>query len=336
MKLPLALAVVLAALTSPGCELCAIYNANDATGESNHGFLFSISEQYIPYETSQVRGREVSPRKPDYVDSSIAHLVPGYNFSPSFGVSLNIPLTHLAFSRTEFQYSATAPPVLFTEKGSESGIGDAALIGRVTIFQKTTMKYGVVVNLLGGVKFPTGDSERLKDELAQTTLFESFLPPGTPHDPLGHSISSVHQHELVLGSGSYDGIFGLAVNTRWRRWFFNGQFQYNLRTEGDFKFQYGDELMLSGGPGAFLLLSQAFTLSLQLNAAYDTMAEDRLLGRRSSLTGMTAWYAGPQVGLTWGQNFSANAGIDVPLRIANNGFQSVPDYRVHGGISLRF
>ena len=28
--------------------------------------------------------------------------------------------------------------------------------------------------------------------------------------------------------------------------------------------------------------------------------------------------------------------IDLPLRIANNGFQNVPDYRLHGGLSWRF
>jgi hypothetical protein len=31
-----------------------------------------------------------------------------------------------------------------------------------------------------------------------------------------------------------------------------------------------------------------------------------------------------------------NAGVDVPLRIANNGSQNVPDYRIHGGLSWRF
>lgn len=336
MKLTFALALILTGLTSPACELCAIYNANDATGEANAGFLFAVAEQYVPYETSQFEGKEVVLMTPSYVDSSITHLVPGYNFSPWFGVSLSVPLTYLSFSRTDLEYSTTAPPVLFTEKGSESGIGDVALIGRVTIVNKTAMEYGVVVNLLGGVKFPTGDSRRLKDELEQTQIFESLLPPGTPHDPLGHSISSVHPHDLALGSGSYDGIFGLTLNARWRRWFFTSQFQYNLRTEGDFKFQYGDELMLSGGPGAFLLLNPGSSLSLQLNAGYDTMARDQLNGQVSNETGMTAWYLGPQVVLTLGQHLSANAGVDIPLRIANNGFQSVPDYRLHGGLSLRF
>ena len=198
------------------------------------------------------------------------------------------------------------------------------------------MQYGLIVNLLGGVKFPTGETERIKDEIAQARVFESLLPPGTPHDPLGHSITSVHEHQLALGSGSYDGIFGLTANARYRRCFLNGQFQYYLRTPGQSGFNFGDELMVSGGPGAFILLTHVWTVSLQANAVYDTLARDELLGRISDRTGSTAWYFGPLLAVTVGEHFSANLGVDVPLRIANNGFQSVPDYALHGGFSWRF
>src|SRR6185436_19384933 len=101
---------------------------------------------------------------------------------------------------------------------------------------------------------------------------------------------SVHQHSLALGSGSFDGVFGLTANGRWQRWFINGQFQYYLRTEGESGFQYGDELIVSGGPGVFVLLNRDYSLSLQANAVYDTMARDEVLGQPSNQTGLTAWY----------------------------------------------
>ena len=66
------------------------------------------------------------------------------------------------------------------------------------------------------------------------------------------------------------------------------------------------------------------------------MGRDELIGQVSNRTGETAWYMGPFLALTIGEHFSANAGVDVPLRIANNGFQSVADYEVRGGISWRF
>jgi hypothetical protein len=45
---------------------------------------------------------------------------------------------------------------------------------------------------------------------------------------------------------------------------------------------------------------------------------------------------GPFLAFTFGEHFSANAGVDIPLRIANKGFQSVADYEIRGGISWRF
>ena len=328
--------VLLGVPSSLACDLCAIYSADNAVVGFEGGFSLTLSEAYIPYRTTQVEGEEVDVNNPSYVDSSITHIVPAYNFTERFGLSLNIPIKALNFRRTDIRYSLSAPPVVFTEQEGEVGLGDAAFIGRFTLFSKREMEYGVLVNLLAGVKFPTGATDRLEDEVEQAEIFDALLPPGTPHDPLEHSISSVHQHNLSFGSGSYDGIFGLTVNSRWQRWFFNAQFQYYLRTEGESGFEYGDEIMVSGGPGAYLWFTKEFTLSLQANAGYDRMAKDELLGKKSDSTGLTAWYLGPTVYFTWGSQLSVNLGIDIPLEIDNNGFQSVPDYRVHGGISWRF
>ena len=332
----LAFAFILLVEAAQACELCAIYSAANALGQTGSGFLFTVAEQYIAYDASQVNGQEVRLANPNYLYSSITHLVPSYNISPAFGLSLNLPLTYLDFRRTDLRYSLSAPPVLFTEKGNVFGLGDIALIGRFTVLRKQAMRYGFTVNLLGGVKFPTGDASRLDDEVRQSEIFQSFLPPGTPHDPLGHSITSVHQHMLALGSGSYDGVFGLTENARWRRLFINGQFQYYLRSKGEAGFQYGDELLVSGGPGAFVLFNETCTLSLQANALYDGMARDELLDKPSNRTGQTGWFLGPLLSFTWGDRLSITAGVDLPLRIANNGFQSVPSYRVEVGVSYRF
>ena len=336
MKQTFGLLVGLVVSSATACDLCAIYRAGDARGETSLGPIFIVAEQYIPYRTSQVDGRVVYPRNPSYVDSSITHLVGGYSISSRFGVSLNVPLTHLSYRRTDLEYSLTAPPRLFTEQGKEFGLGDFSVIGRFNLLQKTSMTHGYAVNLLAGVKFPTGNSDRLQVEVDQARIYQELLPPNTPHDPLGHSISSVHQHDLALGSGSYDGVFGLTASGRWKRAFLNGQAQYYLRTQGEAGFQYGNEVIVSGGPGYYLLLGESYTVSLQANAVFDSMARDRILGERSNQTGMTAWYLGPLVSFTWGERLNVNAGIDLPLSIENNGYQSVPDFRLYGGFSWRF
>ena len=333
---PLIIAGLFGTATLSACELCAIYNASNARAESTSGFTFSVAEQFTRFGTELLDDQEITRANPDFLDDSITHLVPGYNFSPQFGISLNVPMVYRSFQRTDLRFSLTGPPVLFTERGSEFDLGDIALIGRWTVLAKREMKYDIIVNLLGGIKFPTGETDRLQNEVEQSEIFNALLPPGTPHDPLEHSLSSVHQHDLSPGSGSFDGIFGVTLNGRWKRWFFNGQFQYSLRTEGEASFEYGDDLLVSGGPGRYWIANKHCSLSLQALATYETMAHDRLLGQTSARTGSTGWYFGPQINFTLGEHFSANAGVDIPLQITANGFQNVPDYRIHGGFSWRF
>ena len=324
-----------AALPTVACDLCAIYSADSAREQRESGFFVTLSEAYIPYHTVQMNGHEVEGSNLDFRDSSITHIVPGYNITRRVGVSLNIPIVFHHFKRSEFRYSLTEPAVFRTEHGNEFGLGDLSLIGRFTLFEKHEMEYSLGLNALTGVKFPTGDTDRIADEVEQARIYDA-LNGGLPHDPLGHSISGVHQHDLSPGSGSFDGIFGLTMNSRWQKLFFNAQFQYYLRTVGESGYERGDEFMASGGPGAYLLTGKSGTLNLQANAGYDNMNQDVVAGRRSNYTGMTAWYMGPQLGGTIGENFSAVAGVDIPLRITSNGLQNVPDYRVHASFVWRF
>jgi hypothetical protein len=39
---------------------------------------------------------------------------------------------------------------------------------------------------------------------------------------------------------------------------------------------------------------------------------------------------------TWGEHFSASLNVDLPLRIYNRAFQTVPDYRIRGGATWSF
>jgi hypothetical protein len=310
------------------CELCAIYNADSAASGSGKGFSFAVSEQYIPYGTVQLNGRQLPPSILDqtFVNTSMTHFVPTWSFSKMFSVSLSVPLVHKEFKG--MQLTGTG---ILTESGQETGLGDISLIGRCRVFQAREGMAAITVNLLAGVKFPTGDAEKLNEEVELTRELDAIY--GVGHQ---HSVSGVHLSDLALGSGSYDGVFGLTVNSRWQRLFCNAQFQYYLRTPGEAGYEFGNEWMISGGPGVYLFVHEAFTLSLQTLATYDTSDPDTLLGRPNRNTGMTAIYLGPQLYLTLGERFSANAGVDLPISIDNNGLQNVPDYRLHAGVSFRF
>src|SRR6266850_708770 len=278
---------------APACELCAIYRATNARGESTSGLLLTLSEQFVHYGTLQREGEpyHAFPLLAEArLDTSLTHIVPTYNFSEQFGVSLNLPIIYRSFHRVQLIPGQGEPE---DETGTIFGLGDASLIGRWTPLRISEMKYSIVGSIFGGVKFPTGDTDRLDREVNQ----ELQLPP-IFQQTHAHATGGVHQHDLTLGSGSFDAIFGAAITLRWDRWFLSSQGQYYLRTEAH-SYQFGDEIMISGGPGAYILLNKAATLTLQANASYDTMAADTILGQQSTETGFTAWYFGPQLNFTW-------------------------------------
>ena len=117
MKLPgLTLFLLFSSLIAPACELCAIYSAGNARGEFTSGFQFTVAEQFIPFRTLQFEGKEFSTPNPDYLDSSITHFVPGYNFSPDLGVSLNIPYGYRHFKRSELRINDAGLTEAVTER----------------------------------------------------------------------------------------------------------------------------------------------------------------------------------------------------------------------------
>jgi len=314
------------------CDLCAIYRAAGARGEYSTGFTATVSEQFTRFGTEQFNGTEFRRTDPDFLDRSMTHLVAGWNFSERAGVSLNLPVVHQSYRFNELAGGFT--PVL--REGSETGLGDLALVGRWRIFEKANDPWVFSANLLGGVKLPSGDTEHLETLQRSIDRYESVVGPGHNHDALGPIVSGIHLHDIALGSGSVDGILGLATTTRWKRAFLNLQGQYYLRTEGAGYYRFADDLILSGGPGAFVWLEKKGTLSVGLNSIYQTRGSDEFRGRPSIHTGLTVWYMGPQVTFTWKSRFSAQLGADVAVHAVGRGFQNVPDYRLNATASWRF
>jgi hypothetical protein len=182
----------------------------------------------------------------------------------------------------------------------------------------------IALRALGGVKFPTGDADRLKEELNEIPP-----PPGVPE-------SAIHGHDLALGSGSYDGIVGGSLFARWKRLFATGAIQYAIRSDGFIDYRYANDLTWSGGPGVYLWLAHENTLSLQFNISGESKGLDRFQGENADDTGITALYLGPEFAFTWRENLNAIVGVDVPVLQHNSALQIVPDYRVRAAATWRF
>lgn len=296
------------------CDLCAIYRSMEAKSVKP-GFNIGVFEQYTHFGTLQLDGRKVDDPVGQKLDSSITQFILGYQASERFGVQLNIPYINRSFTR---------PNGFAIDKGTESGLGDIALIGHYRAYQHLAENTIFALDLIGGIKFPTGSSSRIQEELSETEALE-----GAPE-------SGIHGHELALGSGSYDGIVGTAIFGRWKRCFVSSGLQYTIRSRGDFDYRYANDLTWNFKPGGYLWLSDEGTLGLQLAVSGEDKGKDDLAGVTAPDTGMTSVFLGPELSFTWKENLSAELGTEFPLVSDNSALQLVPDYRIKAALTWRF
>jgi hypothetical protein len=249
-----------------------------------------------------------------YENSSVSQVVLGYTFNDWATVQFNSPLIYREYKR---------PEGFAIDRGTESGLGDVSLLANFTPVRIEHMHSTFNWSVFGGVKFPTGDNSRIKEE------FNEVEVPGAPE-------SGIHGHDLALGSGSYDGLVGTAIYARYQRGFFTASMSYSIRSEGDYHYRYANDLTWSGGPGLFLVLQEKWTASLQFAVSGEDKGLDRFGQETATDTGITAAYLGPQLAVTWSDKLSASVGVDLPVLLNNTALQAVPDYRIRGAVTWRF
>ncbi|MFL6531529.1 MAG: hypothetical protein ACJ8KX_13760 [Chthoniobacterales bacterium] len=294
---------------------------------------FAVAEQFTHFGTLQLEGAEVPNPTGQYLDSSITQLVGGYNFTPRFALQINLPLIYRSFAR---------PEGFELDRGTESGLGDISLLGKFVLFHKEAGG-GRSVNfddpknprmqssepdftfsaiLIGGVKFPTGNTSRIKEE------FEEEEIPGAPE-------SGIHGHDLTLGTGSYDGILGAQTSLRYKSFFFEADTQFTLRGEGAHQYNFANDLSWSGGPGYYVMRKRDTIVGLQVICSGEHKDVDEFRGQPAEDTGITSVFLGPRVIASFGK-ISAELAAEFPVSIDNTALQAVPDYRIRGSFAIRF
>lgn len=307
--------IAASAHSAAACDLCAIYSANQAHAEIGRGPFAGLAEQYTYFGSVQQDGDRVGNPSGQYLHSAISQLFVGYNLNRTMGIQFTAPIIYRYYKRPDGAGGI--------EHGTEAGLGDVSLLGNFLAYRLSQLERTFNWTLMGGVKFPTGNTGRIKEEFSEVQN-----PVGPP--------SGIHGHDLTLGSGSYDGIVGTSVYGRWRRFFATANVQYFIRTTGDFDYRFANELIWSLAPGYYAVLDERYTVTFQVVASGEYKGKDKFQGETADDTGMTAVYLGPEVGFTWHENLSAQVGLDLPVMLQNTSFQSVPDFRIHAGITWRF
>lgn len=341
MKLtPLALLTVLAVsfeTRTSACDLCGCYlPSQERIHQSTLGIYASVSEQFTHFGSLRFDGHEVNDPSNQYLDSSITQLVVGSSFlNNRIALQLNVPLIYRSFKR---------PEGFETDRGHESGLGDISLLANFLVFKKEALfhddggslskdgkdvtsaksdpDFSATFNLIAGLKLPTGDSSRIKEEFSEVEV------EGAPE-------SGIHGHDLALGTGSYDAIFGAQLFVRYKAVFLQADTQFTLRGDGRHSYHYANDLSWSGGPGVYFMRKDRDSFALQCVVSGEHKDTDRFQGREAGDTGITTLFVGPRVTAQFGR-VSADVGVDLPVLINNTALQAVPDYRIRAAVSIHF
>jgi len=321
--------------SSRACDLCGCFTqpvVEPHTNGPQPGLYVGASEQFTHYGTLQFEGDEVANPTGQYLDSSITQLLVGYEINERFALQLNLPVIYREFKR---------PEGFKIDHGTESGIGDLSLLLRTVAYQysagggrtfDTSGKNPVAIDLepdftfsavlLTGIKFPTGDTSRLEEEFREMEI------PGAPP-------SAIHGHDLTLGTGSYDGIFGEQNSVRYKKFFLETNVQFTLRGDGDFQYHFANDLVWSGGPGYYFVRNAETIAGLQFELSGEHKDLDRFRGKAEPDTGITSLFLGPRIVVSHGR-WSAEIAGELPAVMDNTALQVVPDYRIRGGFSFHF
>lgn len=301
------------------CDLCSVYTAQLADGQGADGWYVGLAEQYTRYDEL----REGNDRIPDggqFLKSSITQLLIGYGIDSRWTLQASLPYIDRRFKRPEGGVF---------ERGSETGIGDASLLAQYMAYRHDDEDSTFTLRLLGGLKFGTGDSDRLREELNEDEREHE-------HGDEGGVANGIHGHDLALGSGSTDVILGTMLFGRQGRWIYSADAQYAWRSEGDIDYEFGDDLQWSVGVGRYLRMQHAQTVSLQAVLSGEHKAKDTLAGEKLGDTRFDGVFLGPKLHATFGTRWSFELRLDFPLSTEVSEIQITPGWRARGAVVMHF
>lgn len=317
----ISLSILAALAPAKGCDLCGCYNMPlDVPYEKSWSVYAGLTEQFTHFGTERLDGIKQPNTAGEYIDSSITQLVLGASFLDNrLGVQLGLPIIDRSYRRV-FGFGI--------DESSVSGPGDLTLTANYIVFKKEAFQkvggepdFTASVNITTGIKLPTGDTSKLK---------ENYLPeiPGAPESGIG-------PHDLTLGTGSVDGIFGVQVDVRYQRFFFQADAEYSLRGSGAYQYRFANDFTCSAGPGVYVYRKDGNSVGLQFLTALETKGYDTFQGVPDSDSAITELYIGPRVTASFGR-FNGEIGVDLPVILNTPGYQLTPDYRIRAGFSIRF
>lgn len=317
----------LPALATLGCLIASVgvAHADHGPGTSGGGastqsgetlkpgkFSVELRTDYTEFENLSSASIEAKAAKAggfDLLDRSFLSTIGvSYGVVENFQVGLTIGYYNAVKAREAEFDSGTGESEIATF--DPDGLTDLWLTGKYRFYRGPIGSVAVI----GGVKFPTGKFD------VKNSAGERVEPSAT------------------AGSGSYDGMLGLAYSRfLTSRLTFDASAQYTLRTEAD-DFKLGDRI------DAGMAFAYRFTKDIEKFPQVSAFAEANVRhlvkseddGERDPNTGGTVLFLTPGVRVGFTKNLSFTVSAPLPVVQDLNGTQLKTSYKVNGGLTFSF
>ena len=307
---------------SYACDPCSLYNAARIQGLVPNSFTLSISEQNTSFD--RPNGSKSNDTKNGELvrEFSTTQFGLAYDLSQEVGFQLTIPVILRQYDQIK-EYRSTTK--------SDFGIGDSTILTRYSFIQYRNQDWNIQGGLTAGVKLPTGDTGTLGKISQEEELNTKAL------SKIHHQIASASGgRALTLGTGSIDYILGANLFTRYQRFFYLNDLQYSIRREGDFNYEYANDLIFSSGPGYYLQVEHQDYMALRLALTGEFKGADRLNGSSVKASKISNIYLGPEFLFALSKDISGQIGVDVRTTGEESGATVVPEFRVRAALAYRF
>jgi hypothetical protein len=190
--------ILVLVLTSIGnysqCACCAGAGIGATNGDYNNGILTLPKKMFVVEIYSDYR--TIKKGDAPELDEKLLTSMRVNSLGVRYGITKRLTV------------SALQPYInLYTNEGSDSGLGDLIILGTYSIYNKNNLNFAIQ----GGIKLPTGIQ---KD-------------------------SNFDDSKIIIGSGSYDPMAGLLVSKKWDKLTLNGNVLYKKSTPGFENNYYG-------------------------------------------------------------------------------------------------
>ena len=184
------------------CACCAGAGIGSSNGDYNNGILILPKKMFIIEAYSDYR--TIKDGNAPEEDEKLLTKMLISSLGIRYGVTKNLTV------------SALLPYVnLYTNNGSDAGLGDLILLGTYNVFSKNKFNFAIQ----GGIELPTGEQKN----------------------------SSFDNTTVIVGSGSYDPMVGILFSKQWDKLSLNGNALYKHTTNGFQENYYGSLSVYSVG-----------------------------------------------------------------------------------------